>query len=97
MFIGDGMLNTVSNGDKGERQGRGLSLLQILEQLEREMRLLGEEKADLLDIEEKLWFMIHEKIGDRRSKNEELRAEVEEQKRTCIELTRILNASIREQ
>jgi hypothetical protein len=97
MFIGDGMLNTLGNDDEGERQGGRLTLLQVLNQLEREMLLLSEEKADLLDIEEKLWFMIHEKIDYRRSKNEELRTEVEEQKRTCVELTRILNRSIREQ
>jgi predicted RNase H-like nuclease (RuvC/YqgF family) len=92
-----GMLNTASNEENGESRDCGLSLLQALEQLEKEAQLLNDEKADLLSIEEKLWFMINREIEDRRRKNEELRTEVEEQKSRCVELTRILNASIREQ
>jgi predicted RNase H-like nuclease (RuvC/YqgF family) len=92
-----GMLNTASNEENGESRDCGLSLLQALEQLEKEAQLLSDEKADLLSIEEKLWFMINREIEDRRRKNEELRTEVEEQKSRCVELTRILNASIREQ
>lgn len=91
------MLNTASNEENGESRDCGLSLLQALEQLEKEAQLLNDEKADLLSIEEKLWFMINREIEDRRRKNEELRTEVEEQKSRCVELTRILNASIREQ
>ncbi len=91
------MLNTASNGENGESRDCGLSLLQVLEQLEKEIQLLLDEKADLLSIEEKLWFMINEEIENRRRKNEELRIEVEEQKSRCVELTRVLNASIREQ
>jgi predicted RNase H-like nuclease (RuvC/YqgF family) len=92
-----GMLNTASNEENGESRDCGLSLLQTLEQLEKEAQLLSDEKADLLSIEEKLWLMINEEIENRRRKNEELRMEVEEQKSRCEELTRILNASIREQ
>jgi predicted RNase H-like nuclease (RuvC/YqgF family) len=92
-----GMLNTASNEENEECRDCGLSLLQALEQLEKEAQLLNDEKADLLSIEEKLWFMINREIEDRRRKNEELRTEVEEQKSRCVELTRILNASIREQ
>jgi len=68
-----------------------------LEQLEKEAQLLSDEKAGLLSIEEKLWFMINKEVEAKRRKNEELRMEVEEQKSRCEELTRILNASIREQ
>jgi predicted RNase H-like nuclease (RuvC/YqgF family) len=92
-----GMLNTASNEENEESRNCGLSLLQILEQLEKEAQLLSDEKADLLSIEEKLWFMINKEIENRRRNNEELRMEVEEQKSRCVELTRILNASIREQ
>jgi hypothetical protein len=49
-----------------------------------------------LSIEEKLWFMINEEIEAKRRKNEELRMEVGEQKTKCVELTRMLNASIRQ-
>ena len=91
------MLNTANKEENGEGRDCGLSLLQTLEQLEKEAQLLSDEKADLLSIEEKLWFMINEEIENRRRKNEELRIEVEEQKSRCVELTRILNASVREQ
>ncbi len=91
-----GMLNTASNEENGESRDCGLSLLQTLEQLEKEAQLLGDEQADLLSIEEKLWLMINEEIEAKRRKNEELRMEVEEQKTKCVELTRVLNASIRQ-
>ncbi len=90
------MLNTASNEENGESRDCGLSLLQTLEQLEKEAQLLGDEQADLLSIEEKLWLMINEEIEAKRRKNEELRMEVEEQKTKCVELTRVLNASIRQ-
>jgi len=92
-----GMLNTASNEENGEGRDFGLSLLQTLEQLEKEAQLLSDEKTGLLSIEEKLWLMINKEIEAKRRKNEELRMEVEEQKSRCEELTRILNASIREQ
>ena len=91
------MLNTASNEENEESRNCGLNLLQTLEQLEKEAQLLSDEKADLLSIEEKLWFMINKEIENRRRKNEELRMEVEEQKSKCVELTRILNETIREQ
>ena len=91
------MLNTANKEENGEGRDSGLNHLQTLEQLEKEAQLLSDEKADLLSIEEKLWFMINKEIENRRMKNEELRMEVEEQKSRCVELTRILNASIREQ
>ena len=90
------MLNTASNEENGEGRDCGLSLLQTLEQLEKEAQLLGDEKAGLLSIEEKLWFMVNEEIVDRQVRNEELRIDVEELRRKCVELTRILNASIRQ-
>jgi predicted RNase H-like nuclease (RuvC/YqgF family) len=92
-----GMLNTANREENGEGRNYGLNLLQTLEQLDREAQLLSDEKADLLSIEEKLWFMINKEIEAKRRTNEELRIDVEEQKSRCVELTRIFNASIREQ
>ena len=91
------MLNTANKEENGEGRNYGLTLLQTLEQLEKEAQLLNDEKADLLSIEEKLWFMINTEIEAKRRTNEELRMEVEEQKSRCVELTRIFNACIREQ
>jgi hypothetical protein len=66
-------------------------------QLDNEAKTLTVEKEDLLVIEEELRFMLNEEIENRRKKNLSLRLEVEEQKRKCVELTRVLNASIRGQ
>ena len=90
------MFDSGNSEEKWKRQGYDLSLLQVLEQLEKEIRLLSNEKENLVEIEEKLWFMINEEIETKRRKNEELRMEVEEQKTRGVELTRFLNASIRE-
>jgi hypothetical protein len=54
------------------------------EQLNNEAKKLAVEKEDLLAIEEELRFMLHEEIEAKR-------------KRKCVELTRVLNASIRGQ
>ena len=90
------MFEATVNGEEGQKQDCGLSLMQVMEQLEKEKQLLSDEKADLLEIEKKLWSMIDEEVESRRRKNEELTMEVEELRRKCEELTRALNASIRE-
>jgi hypothetical protein len=69
----------------------------VYEQLNNEAKKLAVEKEDLLAIEEELRFMLHEEIEAKRKENLSLRMEVEEQKRKCVELTRVLNASIRGQ
>ena len=66
-------------------------------QLDNEAKTLTVEKEDLLVIEEELRFMLNEEIENRRKKNLSLTLEVEDQKRKCVELTRVLNASIRGQ
>ena len=66
-------------------------------QLDNEAKTLTVEREDLLVIEEELRFMLNDEIENRRKKNLSLRLEVEEQKRKCTELTRVLNASIRGQ
>jgi hypothetical protein len=72
-----------------------LNILQVLEQLEKEVQL-NNERENLLDIEKKLLFMINEKIEAKMRKNQALRLEVEKQKTTCLKLARILNTSIKE-
>jgi hypothetical protein len=90
------MFEATVNGEEGQKQDCGLNLLQVMAQLEKEKQLLSDEKADLMEIEAKLWLMIDEEVEDKRTKNEELRMEVAELRRKCEELTRVLNATIRE-
>ena len=89
------MLDSGNNEENGERQGYGLAILQVFEQLEEEVQLLNDEKENLLDIEKKLLFMITERIEARISKNQKLRLEVEKQKTNCLKLAGVLNASIK--
>jgi hypothetical protein len=89
------MLEADGNKANGENQ-RGISdFLQTCEQLEKEAKMLTVEKEDLLAAEEELHFMLYEEIETRRRKNLLLRLEVEEQKKKCVELTKILNYTIR--
>jgi hypothetical protein len=89
------MLEEGSNEKNGENQRRVSESLQAYEQLDKEAKMLTVEKEDLLAIEEELYFMFYKEIEIRRKKNLSSKIEVEEQKRKCVELTRILNASIR--
>ena len=66
----------------------GLTLLQVFKYLENEVQLLTVERENLLDIEEKLWLMVYEDIEYKSRKNQELRAEIEKQKKNCVELER---------
>jgi hypothetical protein len=85
------MLNTSESEEHTEKQDYGLDTLQFLEQLEEEAKSLNEEKINLLDLQEKLWFRISEEIENKRQKNEVLKKEVEELKKKCEEISRILN------
>ena len=73
-----------------------MNILRVLEQLEKEVQLLNNERENLLDIEKKLLFIISEKIEAKIRKNQALRLKVEKQKTTCVKLSRILNTSIKE-
>lgn len=88
------MFDGGNDGENGERQVCSLALLEVFEQQEKAVQLLSDERERLLDIEEKLWFMIFEDIKYRIRKNQELRLEVEKQKQNCMELAKGLNASI---
>ena len=85
------MLNAVENKEREENQDFGSNTLQVLEQLEKEVQELNEEKMNLLDMQERLWLKISAEIENRRKKNEELKIEVEELRKKCNELTRVLN------
>jgi len=91
------MFEENSNEANGENQRCIQEFLQTYEQLDKEAKMLTVAKEDLFAIEEELHFMLNEELETRRKKNLSLRREVEEQKRKCVELTRILNASVRGQ
>ena len=85
------MLNTSESEEHTEEQDHGLDTLQFLKQLEEEAKLLNDEKINLMDLQEKLWFRISKEIEHKRQNNEELKKEVAELKKKCEDLTRILN------
>jgi hypothetical protein len=91
------MLNASENKKHTEKQNYGLETLQFLKELEEEAMSLNEEKTNLLDLQEQLWFRVSEEIENKRQKNEKLKKEVEELKKKCQELTRILNINIQKQ
>ena len=85
------MLNTSEREEHTEKQDYGLDTLQFLKELEEEAKSLNEEKINLLDLQEKLWFRISGEIENKRQENGELKKEVEELTKKCEELSRILN------
>jgi hypothetical protein len=76
------------------RQGDGLVLLQALEELEKEARQLSVERENLLDIENRMWVMVREDIRYKIRKNQELRMEIEQEKKKCVRLASGLNAAV---
>ncbi len=91
------MLNTCKTEKHKEEQDCGLDTLQFLKQIEEETKSLNEEKINLLDLQEKLWFRISREIENKRQENGKLKMEVEELKKKCEELTRILNTGAQKQ
>jgi hypothetical protein len=88
------MFDNGNDEENGERESDCLILLQVLEELEREVQLLSDKIENLLDIEGRLWVMVREDIAYRRRKNQELSLEIAKRKRNCVALARGLNASI---
>jgi hypothetical protein len=84
-------LNTSDSKDYIEKQDCGLDTLQFLEQLEEEAKSLNEEKINLLDMQEKLWFKISEEIENKKQRNKKLKKEVDELRKKCDDLDRILD------
>ena len=89
------MFDRGNKEENGKKKGYGFPDLQVLEQLEKEIQLLNDEKENLLDIERVLLFLMNRKIDDSMKKNQELRVEVEKQKANCLKLESVLNASIK--
>lgn len=81
--------------EKGEGQDDVFAFSQFLEQLEKEIRMLNDEKEHFLDSERLLLHLMKEAIDAKKRKNQELRLEVEEQKANCIKLADAFNASVK--
>ena len=92
------MLNVSDNEKNKETQEKQDfeidTTLNVLEELEKETKMLYDEKVNLLDVEEKLRLKINEEIENKKQKKEQLKREVEELKKRCEELTKLLNALI---
>jgi len=88
------MLNAQENELPKENQDSNLNKLDDLEKLEKEEESLIQEKKDLMEAEEQLWHRITVEIENRRQRNLELKQEVEQLRRKCEELTRVLNQSV---
>lgn len=87
--------NNEENKEMQEKEDFEIdTTLNVLEELEKETKMLYDEKVNLLDVEEKLWLKINEEIENKKRKKEQLKREVEELKKRCEELTKLLNALI---
>jgi hypothetical protein len=87
------MLNAQTNELPKENQDSHLHNLEVLEKLEKETELLIQEKEGIMEEEEQLWLRISVAIENRKQKNKELKQEIEQLRRKCDELTRVLNRS----
>ena len=74
---------------------QGFSPLQILEKLNKEMKLLVDKKQKIIDSHKNLLFILNKRIEAKKNNNEKLRLEIEKQKGICLKMERILNVSIR--
>jgi hypothetical protein len=74
---------------------QGFSPLQILEKLNKEMKLLVDKKQKIIDSQKNLLFIMNKRIEAKKSNNERLRLEIEKLKTTCVKMARNLNASIK--
>jgi DNA repair exonuclease SbcCD ATPase subunit len=91
------MVEASTNEEAKQKQNCTLdTALQDLEELEKEAKMLYEEKMNLMDIEEELILKINEEIGNRRQERERLKTEVEDLRKRCEKLTNFLNSHIKE-
>ena len=83
---------------KSEKQHTGTkNAARVLDELDKEIEKLGEEKTNLLEIERKLADEIDEEIKRRKEKRNLLKTEVSILKKKCEELTCYVNTFRREQ
>lgn len=85
------MLTTPEKELTKENQSPHLNALEDIEKLEKEEKVLIQEKEELIEAEQELWFRISDAIQKKRQSNKELREEVEQLRRRCEELTDVLN------
>ena len=69
--------------------------LQILEKLNKELKLLVDKKQKIINSHKNLLFILDKRIEAKKRNNERLRLEIEKQKETCLKMAKTLNASIR--
>lgn len=82
--------------EKVEEGGLSLNIAEELNGVEKEVYMLQEEKENLMKIEEELWFKISEELERRKQRKESLQREIEELRRRCEELAKVLNALVQE-
>jgi ribosomal 50S subunit-associated protein YjgA (DUF615 family) len=81
-----------------EKQHNGAkSALHVLSELDKEIVKLGEEKTNLIEIEEKLTDEIEKEIKRRKEKRNLLKTEVTSLKKKCEDLTIFVNTFRREE
>ena len=86
MYLDD-VENTVMNDQ--------LSLSQVLKKLKKEVKLLDDKKQKIIDSHRNLLFILNKRVEAKKNNNEKLRLEIENQKKACLRMANVLNASIR--
>ena len=87
MLYLDDVENTVMNDQ--------LSLSQVLKKLKKEVKLLDDKKQKIIDSHRNLLFILNKRVEAKKNNNEKLRLEIENQKKACLRMANVLNASIR--
>jgi hypothetical protein len=71
------------------------SSLQILEKLNKEIKLLTDEKQKIIDSHNNLRYIMDKRIESKRRNNGRLKLEIEKHKENCIKMARSINSSIK--
>ena len=87
MLYLDDVENTVMNDQ--------LSLSQVLKKLKKEVKLLDDKKQKIIDSHRNLLFILNKRVEAKKNNNEKLRLEIENQKKACLRMANVLNASVR--
>jgi seryl-tRNA synthetase len=91
------MLKLESSEKNHEKQAVDKkSAKRVLEELDKEMSALCEEKMNLAEIEKKLEKEIDEEIKRRKQKKNQLKTEVESMQKKCEELASFVNRFLQE-
>lgn len=68
---------------------------QILVKLNKEFKLLADEKQKIIDSRENLLYILNKRIEAKERNNERLKLEIRKLKETCVKMARAINASIK--